>query len=214
MLRAALRLSFIATVLTVLVTGRGGKRRASAPAATGAPGRSRQSGARTLGAYLTALIGAIVLLIIFWAIVHWLAEPGKEISFLRGVVSYTKRHVRARTRKMAKPINVIDEYTGLLWRIVDPVKNWIDSDIKSFRAETISRILNGPFHEKCKMDLSYLDSSERMSRWCVRRTCIDCDVEILPESVTNDRTGIKTFVLQRLQQLHLQGTKIKNGMTI
>ena len=63
MLRAALRLSFIATVLALLAPGRGGKKPPSAPDATATPGRSRQSGARALGAYLTVLIGAMVALV-------------------------------------------------------------------------------------------------------------------------------------------------------
>ena len=163
----------------------------------------------------TALLVAIVLLIVFWAIVHFLAEAGKPVTFLGGFVSYTKRSAYIRSRKKVKPIDVVDEVTGTLWRIVEPVKSWIDADINSFGPDHTSRILKGPFHAKCKSDLSYWDNSPRVGGWCVRRTCRECDeVEIVPKSVTNDRTGMKTYVLQRLQQLHLQGTKIKSGMTI
>ena len=99
----------------------------------------------------SAFIVAILLLIIFWAIVHGLAEPGKKISYLRGLVSYTKKYQRARDRKKPMVINVIEEGSNTLWRIVYPVKDWIDGDINDYSDTYISNILIGPFHARLAM---------------------------------------------------------------
>jgi hypothetical protein len=162
----------------------------------------------------TALVAVIALLLVFWVLVHLVAEPGKPVTYLGGVVSYTKRPNRPTRRKRRKPIDVVEPLSGTIWRVLRPVDEWIDQDISSFDQHDVENLLDGPHHEECKADLSYFESSYNSSGWRIRSICTTCEKEILPNDAgkgVGDRLNFKRFVLQQMKRRHLQRKKIKQG---
>ena len=115
---------------------------------------------------------------------------------------------------MKKPVEIIHENSETLWRVLVPVKDWIDSDLTTYGSNYLGSLIAGPHHLKCKTDLSYLDTSDTWGVYRVRRNCSKCDVMVLPEGATDNRADFKKFILGRLQQVYLNGKKIKSGMKI
>ncbi len=166
---------------------------------------------RTYG--IPGLAALLILVVVAWIIAHKNAEPGSEISLLWGLAKYKKKYARIR-RKKKKPVEVIHENSDTLWRILVPVKDWIDSDLTAYSSDYMDSLLAGPHHLKCKTDLSYLDTSTSWVVFRVRRNCLKCEAKILPDGTTDNRGDFKKFILERLQEAHLNGRKITSGMKI
>lgn len=163
---------------------------------------------------LTVLLSVLVLIFFAWAIIHVLAAPGKQISLLYGLVSYTKRDEVYKPPKRQKPIEVIHELSGTLWRIMTPIEEWIELDLTAVGYTYRSSLLSGPYHAACKRNLSYFDNSSMSKIYRIRRKCRQCNIEVIPKNVTDDRSEFKKMVVELIQEVHLRGEKIESGMVV
>ena len=162
---------------------------------------------RTYG--LPGLGVLLVLGLIVWIVIHRAAEPGSEIRLLWGLATYKKKYRRA-TRKKKRPTEVIHVQTNTLWRILVPPEEWIDDDLTTFGSHYLEKLLAGPHCTICKTDLGY--SKGGLQR--IRRHCLKCDTEILPEQISDSRRDFKKYILDSLQEAHLNGRKITFGMKL
>ena len=155
----------------------------------------------------------LVVILIFWAIIHLTAEPGCQISYLWGLVKYQKRHARQKQRK-SRQLEIIIDDLQMVFRTITKLGYWIDSDISHFGFEHIDSLLSGPYHLPCQHDLNYFDPDIE-PRYRIARKCVVCETEVLPKkSLRDDTQFYKQQVLLAVQRLYFSKGKLKSPIHI
>ena len=173
-----------------------------------------------LSTLLGVLGGIVVVALVICVAAHWLAEPGKPVTLLYGLASYTKssRAAKSQAPPVAKPARAsrpIDVYhRDTLWRIARPLEEWIDRDLTDVGPSCLDALLDGPYHRACKFQLSYFDMGRGYPSWRIHRECPSCGKPILPERTPDDRLTYKEAVIRLLKQVSMSGREIKSGLDL